>query len=744
MSVIPKQKGGELLGLALIALSIFFFLSLFGFSVLDPSLNVSGPSSSFSNYCGKVGAYTSDALLQLLGLSAFLLPLLLVLFGFRKLLGRGSDYPFLQALGGCFLLFSVCAGAFLFGNSIPFSLDYAPGGVIGLLLGRLLLNYLNTAGALLVVLTALVATLLLTTRFSFEALVNWMSNREWSLFSNGLFRYENWKKRRHDRRELRHIQGDNNELLAPPRKLVLDQEEQTSRKRKKQSGGPLVTSATAEGGKTRAPKVEPLGARLPFELPSLDFLQLPKDDIVVDEAELIAQSEKLTAKYAEFDVLGRVLQIHPGPVVTTFEFKPNAGIKYSRVTSLADDLCLGLKAESLRIDRIPGKNTVGIEVPNQHRHTIMLREILSSTAFQESDSFLTLGLGKLINGNTYVTNLAQMPHLLIAGSTGSGKSVAINCLICSILYKSSPEDVKFIMVDPKRLELGLYADIPHLLTPIVTDPKQASNALNWAVREMEERYRLLAQQGVRDLKHYNQVVNELPDPASEDEDRPEPLPLIVLIVDELADLMMTSGKEVEAALTRLAQMARAVGIHLILATQRPSVDVITGLIKANFPSRVSFRVSSKVDSRTILDSNGAEQLLGQGDMLFLSPRTARSIRLHGGLISETEIKKITDFLRSQAEPDYRQEILEGKEDHESSLVDPGDLDDPLYSEAARLVVETGKASTSLLQRRLRIGYGRAARLLDIMEHEGIVGPPEGSRPREILVPANYYAEIDNN
>jgi S-DNA-T family DNA segregation ATPase FtsK/SpoIIIE len=429
-------------------------------------------------------------------------------------------------------------------------------------------------------------------------------------------------------------------------------------------------------------------------------------------------------------------------VVTTFEFKPDPGVKYSRVTTLADDLCLALKAESIRIDRIPGKNTVGIEVPNSHRHTIFIREVLGSRAFEESESPITLGVGKLINGNTFVTDLARMPHLLIAGSTGSGKSVAINSMVCSILYKASPQDVRFIMVDPKRLELGLYADIPHLLTPIVTDPKQAANALNWAVREMEERYKLLAQQGVRNLEQYNRVVSRL-EPSDLEEEKPEPLPMIVVVVDELADLMMTAGKEVEASLTRLAQMARAIGIHLILATQRPSVDVITGLIKANFPSRISFRVSSKVDSRTILDANGAEQLLGQGDMLFLSPRTARPVRLHGGFVTESEIEKITEFLKDQDQPAYREEILEGEEENDSSLVDVSDLDDTLWEEAARFVVETRKASTSLLQRRFRIGYGRAARLLDMMEHEGLIGPPDGSRAREVLAPPDYFDELED-
>jgi len=452
---------------------------------------------------------------------------------------------------------------------------------------------------------------------------------------------------------------------------------------------------------------------------------------------LLDRSQRLISKYAEFGIAGRIIQIHPGPVVTTFEFKPDAGVRYSRVTSMADDLCLALRAESIRIDRLAGKNTVGIEVPNLSRQKILLRDILEGPSFQRSTSFLTLGLGKLINGETFSADLTGMPHLLLAGATGSGKSVGLNCMVCSILYKATPADVRFIMIDPKRLELGLYDGIPHLLTPIVTDPRQAANALAWAVAEMENRYKSLAQMGVRNIEQYNQEIREARNGFAQDA---EPLPYIVIIVDELADLMMTAGKEVEGSLTRLAQMARAIGIHLILATQRPSVDVLTGLIKANFPCRISFRVSSKVDSRTILDCNGAEQLLGQGDMLFLSPRTSRLIRIHGAYISEKEITQITAFLRKQGAPQYQEEILEGEEEEESTLADLDNLDDELYEEAARFVVETGKASTSLLQRRFRIGYGRAARLLDIMQHEGIVGPPDGSKAREVLVSSNYFDE----
>ncbi len=752
MSVYPRHKRREALGVVFVASSLLLVLSLVSYAPFDPSLNVSGPAADYHNYAGKFGAWTADLFLQLVGLPAFALPLAALWLGFLYLRSLPVDYPWVKLLGGVVSLGALCAGLHLTAATGALPLEYEPGGVLGILLGGLLLSYFNTAGSLVVVAAVLLVSLVLTTRFSFEAVLDWASGKQFDPIGRVRNGYRDWREQRRERREVASLRNQERRVLTatPPRKVVLAPDSGGTAARIKSSDSPPRSDwpppvewpqpgEHAEG----IPDEAQAQAKRPFRLPSLDFLQHAAADLDVDEAELIQRAEKLTAKYSEFDVNGRVLQIHPGPVVTTFEFKPDAGIKYTRITNLSEDLCLALKAESIRIDRIPGKNTVGIEVPNAQRQTIYLRESLSSVAFQQSPSLLTLGLGMLINGNTFVSDLSAMPHLLIAGATGSGKSVAINCLICSILYKATPEQVRFIMIDPKRLELGLYADIPHLLTPIVTDPKQASNALNWAVKQMEERYKLLAAQGVRNITQYNRLIDKLPEPA-EGEEPLEKLPLIVVVVDELADLMMTAGKEVEASLTRLAQMARAIGIHLILATQRPSVDVITGLIKANFPSRISFRVSSKIDSRTVLDGNGAEQLLGQGDMLFLSPRTSRPMRLHGGLVTEKEIASICDFLREQGTPSYREEILESEEeDRESALVDIEELDDPLYDEAARFVVETGKASTSLLQRRLRIGYGRAARLLDMMEHEGIVGPPDGSKPRELRVPQNYFDEIEN-
>ncbi len=470
-----------------------------------------------------------------------------------------------------------------------------------------------------------------------------------------------------------------------------------------------------------------------YSLPPIEFLNEAPPHSEQADNELLAIATRLAEKCKEFNVTGQIKHICPGPVVTTYEFKPDPGVKYSRVTGLSEDLCLALKAESIRIDRMPGKPHVGIEVPNPRRETIYLREVIESRPFRESASKLTVALGKTIDGLNYVADLAKMPHLLIAGTTGAGKSVGVNALIVSILYRARPDEVKFILIDPKRLELGLYEDIPHLITPIITDPKAASRSLKWAVSEMERRYRDLAGWGVRNIDGYNNEImrRNLVQEYDETGEPWKPLPYIVIIIDELADLMMTSGREVEESITRLAQMARAVGIHLVLATQRPSVDVITGLIKANFPSRISFRVSSKVDSRTIVDTNGAEQLLGRGDMLFLPPGTSRLVRVHGAYLDEGEIHKIVTNIKAQGAPAYDTTITQSEEEALGLADMDGDRDE-MFEEALRICVEMKRASTSVLQRRLRIGYGRAAAILDMMERDGLIGQADGSRPRPVL------------
>jgi len=481
-----------------------------------------------------------------------------------------------------------------------------------------------------------------------------------------------------------------------------------------------------------------------YKLPPSTLLFQSEDHAVVREDALRDEARVLVEKCAEFGVDGQVTQINPGPVVTTFEFRPDAGVKYARVTGLADDLCLAMAAESILIERMPGKSTVGIQVPNHERETIWLRDVVECESFAQSKSKLAIALGKDINGRIVTADLAAMPHVLIAGSTGSGKSVAINAMIMSVLFKSTPEQVRMILVDPKRVELGMYEGIPHLFTPIITEAKLAANALKNAVREMERRLKLLAANHVRNIDQFNKLFDHGSEYLFEDVNQ-EPLPYIIIIIDELADLMMLDRANVEESITRLAQMARAVGIHLVLATQRPSVDVITGLIKANVPTRMSFRLATKVDSRTIIDSNGAESLLGRGDMLYLPPGTSRVQRVHAPFVTEKEISAVTEFWKAQGEAEYVHGFLEGPKDDKGREIDDmsgGEDNDELYEDAMRLVFEFGKASTSLLQRRLRIGYGRAAHLIDMMENDGLVGPADGSKPREILKSADWLAEIE--
>jgi S-DNA-T family DNA segregation ATPase FtsK/SpoIIIE len=485
-----------------------------------------------------------------------------------------------------------------------------------------------------------------------------------------------------------------------------------------------------------------------YKLPPSTLLSAGEAPQSVREDELREEAKVLVEKCAEFDVRGQVVQINPGPMVTTFEFKPEAGVKYSRVTGLADDLCLAMRAESILIERMPGKSTVGIQVPNHEKETIHLRDVIESETFARARSRLTLAMGKDINGRIVTADLASMPHVLIAGSTGSGKSVAINAMIMSLLYRTTPQQVRLILVDPKRVELGMYEGIPHLFTPIITEPKLAANALRNAVREMERRLKLLASRSVRNIDQYNKLFEGSTRSLFDEAEQPEePLPYIIIIIDELADLMMLDRANVEESVTRLAQMARAVGIHLILATQRPSVDVITGLIKANVPTRISFRLATKVDSRTILDTNGAEALLGRGDLLFLPPGTSRLMRLHAPYVSEKETAAVVEFWKNQGSAEYVEGFLDSPKDERAAMEggsgESAD-DDPMFDDAVRLVFEFGKASTSLLQRRLRVGYGRAAHLIDMMERDGLVGAADGPRPRELLKAPGWLHEVAAN
>jgi S-DNA-T family DNA segregation ATPase FtsK/SpoIIIE len=760
MSILsPTQKHprlNEIIGVLLVTGAILVLLSLVSYHPTDPSLDwIASPDlhPKSQNYIGMAGSYTADLLIQTLGFSSFLLPLVLLVVGWRWFRSTQIETPLLKLFGLCLLMFSLSTLAAILPTDLflRWRLKTNFGGLVGQLLSEQIETILNPAGRLIVLTATLLVALYITTSFSLHRLLNWMHAR----FLGVKQRYREWQDRRDLKKKEKMRQamerGDIPEKepvinTKAPRimeeDLVDEEEEEEPAERSKLFGRRARKSRKESKPSTPLPS-EFEGE---YRYPPLDLLNKPEHHLGVNDEELKGRAEQVEKKCSEFDVEGKVTDIHPGPVVTTFEFKPDAGVKYSRITNLEDDLCLALKAESVLIDRIPGKSTVGIEVPNLHRETVAIRAILESEEFKNSSSCLTLGLGYDVTGEIMVQDLTKMPHLLIAGSTGSGKSVAINSMLISILYKSRPDEVKLILVDPKRLELGLYRDIPHLLTPVVDEPKKASNALMWATREMENRYKKLAQHGVRNIEQYNKVLAEMTSPSLDDESgngNNTPLPYIVIVIDELADLMMVAAKDVEESITRLAQMARAVGIHLILATQRPSVDVITGLIKSNFPARISFRVASKVDSRTILDCNGAEQLLGKGDMLLLPPGSARLVRVHGALVTETEVAAVTEHLRTQAQPTYNETVLEDLKEKQANQEEMTEKDE-MYDQAVRLVVEMGKASTSTLQRRLRLGYSRAARLIDMMERDGIVGPADGSKPREVLVKKDYFREIDES
>ena len=786
-----NRRLNELVGFLMCVSALLLFLALVSYSPLDPSWNsasVLTGSHAARNWIGVVGAYTADPLLQFFGVGAFLLVIFPAMLGARWFRSMKVQSPLAKSLGGVWLVMFVPAMLALLPGQLRWAHAIPIEGLVGRVVGDFLIHYLNLAGAYIVCCTILATALYLSTAFSFSSIRLWAPTR--FAFMTALWnRYKDWRQeraRRHQQRELEQrriskpvvktqlIQSRPNaptvQPLAEPRRTgierMLAEEEASKAATKSPTGGileeslaasvseeavdPEVTERADRGqkAKTTMPRIAAGG----FKLPSSSLLQRPDEQQAVDADELKMLAQVLTEKYAEFDVHGQVTQINPGPVVTTFEYKPEAGIKYSRITNLVDDLCLALKAESILVERMAGKSTVGIQVPNRQREIIFLRENIESQEFMGSKSKLTMAMGKDINGRIVTADLAGMPHLLIAGSTGAGKSVAINAMIMSILYKATPDQVRLILVDPKRLELGNYEGVPHLYTPIITEPKLAANALRNAVREMERRLKLLAAKGVRNIDQYNKLFDQGGTPSLFDEASDEkPIPYIVIIIDELADLMMLDSSNVEESITRLAQMARAVGIHLVLATQRPSVDVITGLIKANFPARVSFRVATKVDSRTILDANGAEALLGKGDMLYLPSGSARVHRLHAPFVTEKEIAAVVEFWKAQATAEYQQAFLEAPKEVQDPAIGTNDggpvgdgEDDPMYGDAVKLVVEFGKASTSLLQRRLRIGYGRAAHLIDLMEQDGIVGAADGPKPREVLKRPDWISEIEES
>ncbi len=836
-----SRRGGELIGIVVMAVGISVAASIVTYHPNDSSAFYTSTDVEIRNAIGYYGATLGWIFVSFFGFASLLFPGVLLAAGWNRFWGRDIEYFHTKLIGLVILamtmppLFDLVVGKVWLRSAL-----IAAGGYLGQEINKAISGNLNTSGAVIALVTALLVGLLLATRISLAAVflaihrqflaLGRTLSMHWARISERR-RKEKMKEaivRKHlekaDTPQLRlvsssasdeptvrgpivrEVQGrgsfqirkvtkadlraaaealaqqetpDPFELYAAPPRAVIPSvsgangEEPVRVVRAARPSSPARPGPSLDAQDDiddfedipvtpirPKPAIPRPVARRPEKpvrrevklthdaLPTMNLLtEGPKQGAINDEVhkKFLEIGHLIEDRCREFSVEGEVTAYHPGPVVTTFEFKPSAGVKYAKVVNLGDDLALALKAESIRIERISGSSTVGIEVPNRKRELITLRDIIDTDVFAASSSLLSLALGKDIHGEAVVTDLAKMPHLLVAGATGAGKSVGLNSMIVSLLYKALPSQLRMLMIDPKMVELKVYEDIPHLLHPIITDPKFASQALIWSVNEMENRYRTLSECGVRNIDQYNSLLKDpdayrrakkLPSDAPTPHD--EPMQYIVIIIDEFADLMMVASKDVEDSVTRLAQKARAVGIHLIIATQRPSVDVITGVIKANLPSRISFQVASKIDSRTILDAQGAEKLLGNGDMLFLPPGTARVRRLHGAYVSETEINDIVEFVKkNQGEPKFLEEITKITE--EKSGADGIEyLDDPKYDEAVRVVLTTGQASASYLQRRLKLGYSRAARLVEIMEAHGVVGPSQGSKPREILIRADDY------
>jgi S-DNA-T family DNA segregation ATPase FtsK/SpoIIIE len=750
----PKVRR-EIVAVCCLFLAVFIGCCLISYNSADSSFNTaySSPLGRVHNWGGLVGSHLADVLFQLMGLTAFLIPLVLLVLSVKMLFFKGSPLRYATVLSMVLLVLSLAVLlSLVVGDSAirlaSFRYELNAGGLVGRQLANLSHPYLNTVGSMLVFSLAGLVALIILFNLSLHGVASFLNNVTGRVT--------------HGSRLMKRMAGALGDMLGATRArfqsileacgtLVRTWGKQPVSADEPESPCDVLQPPPEEveiekrPRKRIVPVEEKPRARVSFpsdyQVPPFSLLDNVSQKATKAGKEALRENSKtLENKLADFGVVGKVVEINPGPVITRYELEPASGVRISKILNLADDLALALKAVGVRIlAPVPGKAVVGIEIPNTMRETVYFKEIVGREEFAESRSKLTLALGKDIAGKAIISDLAKMPHLLIAGSTGSGKSVLINALICSILYKAAPSEVKFLMIDPKRLELSFYDDIPHLLYPVVTDPKKASLVLQWTVGEMERRYAMLADMGVRDIDGYNQKVEAEMQSAqggrgkkADDEagDEWQTLPYIVVVIDELADLMMVSSREVETSITRLAQMARAAGIHLLVATQRPSVDVLTGTIKVNFPARISFQVSSKIDSRTILDTMGAERLLGMGDMLFLRPGTSKLERVHGCYLSEAEIRRITAFLRKQAEPVYDQSITELKQEDAAEAED--DYDE-CYDEAVALVAQERKASISMIQRRLRIGYNRAARIMDRMERERVVGPSDGVKPRDILI-----------
>jgi S-DNA-T family DNA segregation ATPase FtsK/SpoIIIE len=729
-----KELLREIGGLLAVGAGGFLILCLYSFHPQDPSFNLYQPvPAKIHNLGGLIGAYLSDILWQVFGCSSFLLPIALLVRGISIFANRKPEHRGLRWIGFGLLVISCATLLNIFiGEVRVFSYEGTAGGVLGRVVGSFLEQYLSVVGTSLLLILIFLSSTTLTTGLSLSKVFQGTAKTmqmlfRWLMQAKDLY-WGKWKKKRDLKKSARIRQGP-----AHPPIILSPKAKQESEPQQESFPFPAPASGS-------------------YQLPPLSLLEDRKDKgVKVSEDVLWANAQILESKLKDFGVEGRVVGVRPGPIVTVYELEPAPGVKVNRILNLDDDLALALSALSVRIQApIPGKPVVGIEIPNPVREVVCLKDVASSDLFQGSGSQLTLAIGKDISGSPFVIDLARLPHLLVAGSTGSGKSVSINAMICSILLRATPEAVKLLLIDPKMLELPAYEGIPHLLLPVVTDAKEAAIALRWMVEEMERRYAMMAEQGIRNIENYNQKVKDgTIGKATRGPERtaeglaaghqlegtegalpPTRLPYVLVVIDELADLMIVSGREVEESIIRLAQMARAAGIHLILATQRPSVDVLTGLIKVNFPARISFQVSTKTDSRTILDTQGAEHLLGSGDMLFLPPGSSKLLRVHGAYVSEGEMRRLVEFWRAQGGPTYDRHIL--RERKERTELEDQEHDEK-YDEAVAFVARTGQASISLIQRKLRIGYNRAARIIEQMEEEGIVGPSDGVKPREVLI-----------
>ena len=705
----------EIYGIFLFFLVIFTLISLLSYSPEDPSVHNARAIGNIHNLFGVFGAHVAGFLVGTFGLGAFWIPILFLFLSIHFFGSHPSKAIILTITGGILLIVTTGSLLSLYkSHLIIFGSKFSSGGIIGIPLKSFFVKYSNVTGAAIILVLMWIVGLILATGFSLLAFSKYCWRTSFILAGRVNTLWIIWKERREKARK----------------RLKIEKEKALNKKQKLKIKAPKPKPIKKEP----TPKQEVfefMRTEKGFQLPPVNLLEDPQiRPASINNENLRMQSRLLEKKLDDFGVKGKVVAVTPGPVITTFEYEPAPGVKINKIVNLSDDLALALRAISIRIVApIPGKAVIGIEIPNATREIVRFKEVVVSSVFEKSKSKLTICLGKDIVGNPVVAELDKMPHLLIAGATGTGKSVALNGMICSLLYKSSPSEVKLVIVDPKRIELSVYDGIPHLVTPVVTDVKKATNALFWALREMEKRYELLSERKARNIRQYNLKIEKELKQAKDDV--PEKLSYIVIVIDELADLMMVASRDVEFALTRLAQMARAAGIHLILATQRPSVDVLTGVIKANFPTRLSFQVSSRTDSRTIIDSNGAENLLGNGDMLFVPPGTAKLQRIHGAYISEVELTGISEFLKNQKEPEYDKDVTETPV--EEKIASEKEEYDERYDDAVALITKTRQASISMIQRHLRVGYNRAARIIEMMEKEGIVGPSDGVKPREVLV-----------